>query len=969
MDDPLKLVETLFADALALPAEERAAFVAALHARNPKLAAQIVQLLRADEQAGDFLDAAPGLPPPPSEPGAGDTIGPYRLIEKLGEGAVGIVWRASQQAPVRREIALKIIKAGMDTREVIARFEAERQALALMEHPHIARVFDAGATAAGRPYFVMELVRGVPLTTYCDAQRLPTAARLELFIKVCHAVQHAHQKGVIHRDLKPSNILVTSHDGVPVPKVIDFGIAKATSARLTDRTLFTAFTQFIGTPAYMSPEQAEFSGLDLDTRSDIYSLGVLLYELLTGCTPFDARELMRAGFEAMCRRIREEEPARPSARLTTLDGDALRTVAGQRQVEAPRLIGQLRGELDWVVMRCLEKDRTRRYPTANGLAEDVRRYLQDEPVNAVAPSALYTLRKFARRHRAAFAAGLIIAFILLAATALSTALAVRATRAERLAEQRAEAEALARTEAESQRAAAIRAEQKAATEAATSHAISEFLRRDLLAQASPEQQPDRDVKLRTVLDRAAERIEGRFPDQPLVEAALRETLADTYTALGEHAAQHKLFEAATALYARELGEDSEAALRTTARVVQALRMQTKLPEASAAATELLTRAERVLGPEHEITQQAVTSLQGVLLAQGRFRDAEPLLRRSLATSRRTLGPEHVNTLSALSNLALVCTALGQFDEAIALGRESIEIRQRVFGPEHPLTLPTMANLAAAYAQTGRFDEAITTGTEVHTLRQRLLGPEHPQTVSAANILANILVRAGRRDEAAVLFDESIPIAIRVLGADHAAPLAALVARADIHLAAGEMTAAAEKSSAALASLRAKFGPDHVQTLDALIVHGRVRLAQADWAEAETDLTQALAIGQRTLGPANPRTVGVSYYLGTLRLAEGRAAEAVELLAAVHAQRLKTAGETHPETLAATRALGEAQLRQGLHPEAEATLLAAHAALDRALLENTAAQAALTERRREVRLLLAELYDATSRPDEAARWRD
>jgi serine/threonine protein kinase len=969
MDDPLKLVETLFADALALPVGERDAFVAALRARNPALAAQLGDLLQAHDQAGGFLDSAPGLPTPPSEPGPGDTIGPYRLIEKLGEGAVGIVWRASQQEPVRREVALKIIKAGMDTREVIARFEAERQALALMEHPHIAKVFDAGATATGRPFFVMELVRGVPLTTYCDAQRLPTAARLELFIKVCHAVQHAHQKGVIHRDLKPSNILVTSHDGVPVPKVIDFGIAKATSARLTDRTLFTAFTQFIGTPAYMSPEQAEFSGLDLDTRSDIYSLGVLLYELLTGCTPFDARELMRAGFEAMCRRIREEEPARPSARLTTLAGDALRTVAGQRQIEAPRLIGQLRGELDWVVMRCLEKDRTRRYPTANGLAEDVRRYLQDEPVNAVAPSALYSLRKFARRHRTAFAAGLAIAFILLAATILSTALAVRAFRAERLAETRRANEAAARAEAETQRAAAETAERKAEAEAATNRAITEFLRRDLLAQASPEQQPERDVPLRTVLDRAATRIDGRFPDQPLVEAALRETLGDTYTALGEHSAQQQQFEVATTLYAKELGADSEPALRTAARVVQALRMQTKMPEASAAATDLLARAERVLGPEHEITQQAVTSLQGVLLAQGKFREAEPLLRRSLATSRRTLGPEHVNTLSALSNLALVCTALGQFEEAITLGQESIEIRRRVFGPEHPLTLPTMANLAAAYAQTGRLEEAIATGTEVYTLRQRLLGPEHPQTVSAANILANILVRAGRREEAAMLFDASIPIAIRVLGADHAAPLAALVARADIHLAAGEMDAAAEKSSTALTALRGKFGPDHVQTLDALIVHGRVLLARNNFAAADTDLTQALAIGQRTLGPANPRTVGVSYYLGKLRLAEGRAAEAVDMLTAVQTQRLKTAGEIHPETLAASRALGEAQLRHGLVAEAEATLSAAHAALNRALVESPAAGVTLAERRREVRQLLAEVCEATGRPTEAARWRE
>ena len=312
---------------------------------------------------------------------------------------------AEQEEPVRRRVALKIIKLGMDTKSVIARFEAERQALAMMDHPNIARVFDAGATETGRPYFVMELVRGVKITEYCDQNNLDTRQRLELFIQICQAIQHAHQKGIIHRDIKPSNILVTLHDGVPVPKVIDFGIAKAIEARLTDKTLFTAYEQFIGTPAYMSPEQAEMSGLDVDTRSDIYSLGVLLYELLTGRTPFDAKKLLQHGLDEMRRTLREQEPHRPSTMVTTLQGTELTATAEHRHAEPPKLISLLRGDLDWIVMKALEKDRRRRYETANGLAMDIQRYLNSEPVMARPPSRLYRFQKLVRRNKVVFAAG------------------------------------------------------------------------------------------------------------------------------------------------------------------------------------------------------------------------------------------------------------------------------------------------------------------------------------------------------------------------------------------------------------------------------------------------------------------------------------------------------------------------------------------------------------------------------------
>ncbi len=490
MTNPSDREVTVFNAALQLPEEQRPAYLDEACAGDAALRLRIEALLRMHAEAGAFLED-PAPPPVPSAAAGkpvgpsgtirlaftsltpvektGDRIGRYKLLQQIGEGGCGVVYMAEQSEPVRRKVALKVIKLGMDTKNVIARFEAERQALALMDHPNIAKVFDAGATETGRPYFVMELVKGVRITDYCDQNNLPTADRLKLFLQVCQAIQHAHQKGIIHRDIKPSNILVTMHDGVPVPKVIDFGIAKATTDQpLTDKTLFTAFEQFIGTPAYMSPEQAEMTGLDIDTRSDVYALGVLLYELLTGKTPFDPKALLSSGLEAMRRTIREQEPERPSTALSTMLDADLGAVARHRQADAPGLIHLLRGDLDWIVMKTLEKDRTRRYETANGLAMDVQRYLANEPVMARPPSNLYRFQKLARRNKLAFAAAAAIAAALALGTVFSTWQAVRATRERRIAtrereraDRNAAAEAGQRQTAERQRHRAEEAAQSA----------------------------------------------------------------------------------------------------------------------------------------------------------------------------------------------------------------------------------------------------------------------------------------------------------------------------------------------------------------------------------------------------------------------------------------------------------------------------------------------------------------------------
>src|SRR4051794_581084 len=495
--------DAIFCDAIEIAAaEERAAFIARACGPDEELRLRVERLVAAHCQAGSFLEVPPDSPtlsmaPAPPGEGPGAVIGPYKLLQQIGEGGMGTVYMAEQEKPVRRKVALKVIKPGMDSRQVVARFEAERQALALMDHVNIARVLDAGATENGLPYFVMELVHGVPITRYCDENRLTPRERLELFVPVCQAIQHAHQKGVIHRDVKPSNVLVTLYDGRPVPKVIDFGVAKATEQKLTERTLFTHYGTLVGTLEYMSPEQAEMSALGVDTRSDIFSLGVLLYELLTGSTPLSHKRVKEAAYAEVLRLILEEEPPKPSTRLSE-SGEALASISAQRHLEPAKLTKLVRGELDWIVMKTLEKDRNRRYETANAFAADLQRYLADETVQACPPSAWYRFRKLARRNKVGLLTASFVALALLTGTTVAIWQAVLATRAKAVAEGE---------------------KQRADKQAAIATSVSASLQQ-LVGSLDPDAAKGPNYTARQLLDDYADKLDEKLTDQPEASADL-----------------------------------------------------------------------------------------------------------------------------------------------------------------------------------------------------------------------------------------------------------------------------------------------------------------------------------------------------------------------------------------------------------------------------------------------------------------
>jgi non-specific serine/threonine protein kinase/serine/threonine-protein kinase len=784
-------------------------------------------------------------------PAPGEAIGPaddfgerFRVMERLGTGGFGDVYMAEQLAPVRRRVAIKVIKLGMDTREVIARFEAERQALAMMDHPAIARVLDAGATTTGRPFFVMELVRGVPLTEFCDKQQLSVQDRIALFIEVCAAVQHAHQKGVIHRDLKPSNILVAFIDGKPAPKVIDFGIAKATAGSLTERTMHTTRGEFIGTPQYMAPEQADDSVLDIDTRADIYSLGAVLYELLTGVTPVDAKTLREAGRAAIPHLVATQEAPRASTRLSSM-GEQVEEIARLRRETAQRLRRALRGELDWILLKALEKDRRRRYDTANALAMDLQRHLDDEPVLASPPSARYRAGKFVRRHRAGVAVAATIALAVVGSGAFATA-SYFEVRRERDASERARGEA---------------------------EAVTAFLV-ETLGAASP-RELGREVTVREAMDQAAQRVAGAFESRPSVEASLRDAIGKTYIALGEMQAAGPHFDRALALRREAFGERDARTLASMRSRADGLHAIGLFDDALRVYEETLAAQRATLGDDDPETVQTTVSL-GMLHAEaGRLEQADAMLEEAERMRSLTDGPMSIPTLTVTNMRAVVLAEMGQFDRAEALLTRVIDGLTAARGEEYADALSARSNLVWLRTQLGRYDEAIALGEATLPVTRRVFGDEHIETLTIENNLAVAYRQTGRFDDAEPLLRHDLEVSRRVLGDRHPDTLVSINNMGRFYYESGRMEEAERLYAEAVSSTREVMGTEFIGLGISSLGYGRTLVALGKHAEAEPALLEAHRILRAQLGPQDRGVAIAAETLATVYTALGRPDEAAK----------------------------------------------------------------------------------------------
>jgi serine/threonine protein kinase/tetratricopeptide (TPR) repeat protein len=821
-------VEKLFHEALDFTSPgERAAFLKGACGDNLEVRRKVEALLNAHEHGGIFLDQPPtGISAKTIAvaetlaqlgEGAGDRIGRYRLLELIGEGGFGSVYMAEQQEPVRRRVALKIIKLGMDTREIVARFEVERQALALMDHPNIAQVLDGGATPNGRPYFVMELIKGFPITEFCDSQELPTEERLKLFCRVCHAVQHAHQKGVIHRDLKPSNILVTELDGEAVPKIIDFGVAKAMGSPLTEKTLFTRFEQMIGTPAYMSPEQTGLGSLDLDTRTDIYSLGVLLYELLTGTTPLERKTFARVAFDEIRRLIKETQPPRPSTRLKTM-GKQLEEVARTRRTEPKKLQGLVCGDLDWIVMKSLEKDRKRRYGAASELADDLQRYLDHKPIVARPPSKAYTFQKFVRRN------GFVVAgvSIVLASVVLGSAVATWKYFAERKARARAEAS-------------------------------SQFLK-DMLNGVAPGVALGQNTDLlRGILDKTAERLDIDLKELPEVEAELAATIAKVYFELGDFGSAEKMMKRSADLLKASLGEKDPGYAQALANLGVVFRLQGKLSEAEKIQREILELRRKTFGHLHENVAESYQHLGTVLDAQGRRSEAEDAYRRALEIVRK-IGKQEELEFILLNNLASTLADEDKLTEAETYYRQIVSTYTKIFTNETPALATSLNNLAFVLTVQKKSSEAEEVYRRALNLQEKLLPPGHRDIAQTLNNLATLLRDEQKLTEAETLCRRALEIRMKLPG-DNEAEISQSLHNLAFVLADERKYAEAEDLLRKCLEIRERVLPDNWKTFAARSDLGACLVEQKKYADAEPLLVSGYEGMKRRLDviPADNRS--------------------------------------------------------------------------------------------------------------------
>jgi serine/threonine protein kinase/tetratricopeptide (TPR) repeat protein len=863
---------------------ERAAYLSQACGTDADLRQRVEAMLRDAAEADEFFGPEAAAHGPSVTEGPGTVIGRFKLLQKIGEGGMGVVYMAEQREPVIRKVALKIIKLGMDTRQVVARFEAERQALALMDHPNIAKVLDGGVTSSGRPYFVMDLVPGLPITQFCDEANLSMHDRLELFLEVCSAIQHAHQKGVIHRDIKPSNILVTLHGDRPVPKVIDFGVAKAIQGRLTEKTLFTQFQQFIGTPAYMSPEQASLSGLDIDTRSDIYALGVLLYELLTGRTPFDGNELLQAGLDEMRRTIQEKQPPRPSNRISTLQGEDLTTTARQRHTDPPRLVHLVRGDLDWIVMKALEKDRGRRYETANGLAADIKRHINCQPVVARPPSRLYEFQKTVRRHKFGFAAAALMTVVLVAATGISAWQAIRATRAQAMANQRL----------------------------ADSEAISQFLS-EVFRSPSP-LRDGRTITVAETLSNATQKLETDLANQPARRAKLQSAIGVTYYGLGLFHEAIPLQEKVRDYYLAASGPESRDTLVATRRVANLYAQVGRLDEAIKMLAQVLTLSRKALGPEDPQTISAMSVLAGTYDIAGRWDEALKLRQELLQLRRKINGLENPITIEAMEELATSYMQLGRLPESIPLGEQVLTLSTKVLGPQSPQTVRCMFTLGASYYSAGRRIDARKLWEQALPLEEKVNGPEHPETLKVMMNLAFAYDDAGRPGDALELRQQALAINRKINGPEHPDTIAAMQGLAISYDRAGDHDKAVKLLEEAVALSRKKVGAKHPLTLSTMGNLSFVLYEAGHLDEARKLGEEVLALKREVLGVKHRDTLNAMENLAIFYDAVGRRDESLKLKEQILDLCLEVLGPKDPGTLEATSELTKGYAEAGRQDE-------------------------------------------------------
>ena len=824
------------------------------------------------------LDAAPAGAVAPASLGS---IGRYRLLSKLGEGGMGQVWLAEQTAPVVRRVALKLIKAGRYDTSALQRFDLERQSLAIMDHPAIAKVLDADSTSEGQPYFVMEYVPGLPITTYCDQKRLSTRQRLALFIKVCEGVQHAHQKAIIHRDLKPSNVLVVEVDGKPLPRIIDFGIAKAISQQSSDETNVTRLGSTPGTPGYMSPEQTDPSILDVDTRTDVYSLGVILYQLLTGSLPFDPKKWRKKPFHEILRQLREDDPPSPSAKLSEDNHKTLTATAEKRQTDPKELVSLLRGDLDWIVLKALERDRARRYGTPSDLAADIIHYLKNEPVAARPASATYRLQKYVRRHRVAVAAAAGLA-LLLAGFGVTEFLQVRRVSRERDRANR----------------------------------ITDFMV-GMFKVSDPNETRGNTVTAREILDRASNDIHTGLAHDPEVQSDLMYTMAETYVNLGLFSHAHTLAESVLQNRRRLLGPDNPKTLESQNQLGWILDREGRDAEAEKLVSQALETERRVLGPEDPITLKAMDYLATILERLGNYKKEEDLQRELLEIETRRLGPENPRTIRAMANVATAISLEGRTSESEAMYRKVLALEQRVLGADHPQTIATMHNLANRLDEQGRYVEAEALYRQTLAIEQRVLGPEHPDTADTMTTLANDLhYGESRTSDAEVLYRKALEIELRTLGPEHPNTVRTKEGLANVLSTEGHY-AEAEKMHREILSIRLHtLGPDHTDVLLSSYNLASVVAQQGRLPEAEKLFRETLTAQTRVLGPENPDTMASQASLAGVLIKEGRYQEAEVMARGTFDTQLRVLGPQQDDTVNTLQVLGMALVHEHHYAEAK-----------------------------------------------------